>query len=51
MLLFPLNNKWDQNGTAARVVYHGLGLKSDLNENKEKLIAKILQDRNKMIII
>jgi len=54
MLLFPLNDKWDQNGTAARMVYHGLGLKSKLNENKEILktqIFEILQDRNKVKII
>jgi zeaxanthin glucosyltransferase len=37
MLLVPLNNKWDQNGNAARVVYHGLGIKANLQDNKEAI--------------
>jgi UDP-N-acetylglucosamine transferase subunit ALG13 len=42
MLLFPLNKKWDQNGTAARVVYHGLGQKSDLSASKTILKKQIV---------
>lgn len=37
MLLFPLNDKWDQNGTAARIVYHGLGKKADLEDSKQSI--------------
>jgi UDP:flavonoid glycosyltransferase YjiC (YdhE family) len=37
MLLFPLNNKWDQNGTAARVVHFGLGRKSELRIMRNEL--------------
>jgi hypothetical protein len=41
MLLFPLNVKWDQNGTAARVVFHGLGEKSNLNLSKFDMKIRI----------
>jgi hypothetical protein len=41
MLLFPLNEKWDQNGTAARVVHYRFGQKSDLNASKIILIEQI----------
>lgn len=41
MLVVPLNNKWDQNGTAARVVYKGLGQKADLKDSKEVLRKNI----------
>ena len=37
MLMIPLNNKWDQNGNAARVVYHGLGIKVNLQDSKEAI--------------
>jgi zeaxanthin glucosyltransferase len=37
MLVVPLNDKWDQNGNAARVVYHGLGTKVNLNDGKQAL--------------
>lgn len=46
MLLFPLNDKWDQNGTAARVVYHGAGTKADLKDSKDTILDAI-----KMIIL
>ena len=36
-LLVPLNDKWDQNGNAARVVYHGLGIKANLEDDKETI--------------
>jgi zeaxanthin glucosyltransferase len=32
MLAFPLSSKWDQNGIAARVVYHKMGLSGDINK-------------------
>jgi UDP:flavonoid glycosyltransferase YjiC (YdhE family) len=41
MLVVPLNKKWDQNGTAARMVYHGYGEKADLKDSKEELKKKI----------
>ncbi len=47
LLLFPLNDKWDQNGTAARVVYHGLGIKADLDDSKltiENTINELLNN-------
>ncbi len=37
MLLVPLNNKWDQNGNTARVVYHGLGIKAKLKDSKKAI--------------
>jgi zeaxanthin glucosyltransferase len=49
MLLVPLNNKWDQNGNAARVVHHGLGIKINLNDSKmtlEKGVNKMLENRS-----
>jgi zeaxanthin glucosyltransferase len=44
MLLFPLNNVWDQNGTAARMVKLGLGDKSDFNETKINITQKIFSN-------
>jgi UDP:flavonoid glycosyltransferase YjiC (YdhE family) len=41
MILFPLNDKWDQNGTAARVVHHGLGKKADLGDTKIQILEAI----------
>ncbi len=41
MIVFPLNNYWEQNGSAARVVYHGLGLKSDLNASAQSISSQI----------
>lgn len=37
MLLVPLNNKWDQNGNATRMVCHGLGIKANLQDNKQAI--------------
>jgi zeaxanthin glucosyltransferase len=48
MLVVPLNEKWDQNGNAARVVYHDLGIKINLNDSKmtlEKGVNKMLENR------
>lgn len=42
MLLFPLNHKWDQPGNAARVVYHEIGLRGDIEKDTPTQInAKI----------
>lgn len=30
MLVYPLDRNWDQPGNAARVVYHGMGLKGNI---------------------
>jgi zeaxanthin glucosyltransferase len=43
MILFPLNDKWDQNGTAARIVHHGIGIKSDLEDTKTQILGAIQQ--------
>lgn len=39
MLVFPLSPHWDQPGNAARVVYHGLGLKGDIKQDGAKRIS------------
>lgn len=48
MLAFPLNARWDQNGNAARIVYHGLGLMGFINqvrkEQFEKMIYTVLEN-------
>lgn len=41
MLIFPLNKAWDQNGNAARAVYHKVGLKANINDSIEKIEEKI----------
>ena len=45
MLVYPVDKNWDQRGNAAKVVYHGLGLKGELQqettaslENKIKIL-------------
>ncbi len=35
MAVYPLTNKWDQNGNAARVVYHGVGLRGSFRYDTE----------------
>lgn len=46
MLVYPINRKFDQNGNAARVYFHNLGLRgnisSDSSENIRKKIYSIL---------
>ena len=43
MLAYPLSPNWDQNGCAARIVYHGLGLKGNIKrDNVKNISAKIL---------
>lgn len=39
MIVCPLNNHWDQNGNAARVVYHGLGLRSRLRWERTSIVT------------
>lgn len=41
MLILPLNKVWDQNGNAARAVYHKVGMKSNLNDSIEKIEEQI----------
>ena len=41
MLLFPLNELWDQNGNAARVVAKNMGRKGDLSFSVSQLSTEI----------
>ena len=42
MLAFPLSNKWDLNGTTARIVYHQLGLSCNMNQLKPSdILSKV----------
>jgi zeaxanthin glucosyltransferase len=42
LLVYPLNEKWDQNGNATRVVHYGLGLKGRMRgANVEQLMCQI----------
>lgn len=41
MLLFPLNNRWDQNGNAARVAFKKMGRKGNLSDTIEFLSEAI----------
>lgn len=43
MLVFPLNNKWDQNGNSARIVYYGLGLRGNIEKITPDCILKKLE--------
>ncbi len=36
MLALPLNARWDQNGNAARIVYHNIGLRANVNRASTK---------------
>jgi len=40
MLVYPLTAKFDQNGNAARVVYHGLGLKGNIKTESKTAIRR-----------
>jgi len=40
MLAFPLSPHWDQNGCAARVVYHNLGLRGNIKRDGANSISK-----------
>lgn len=41
MLLLPLNNKYEQPGNAARMVYHGLGEKIGFGISPQELLEKV----------
>jgi UDP:flavonoid glycosyltransferase YjiC (YdhE family) len=41
MLICPLNKVWDQNGNAARAVYHQVGIKANINDSIEKIEEQI----------
>lgn len=50
MLVYPLNNVWDQEGNAARVVFHGLGLRGNFSRDsiptiREKITTVLKQDK------
>lgn len=40
MLVYPVSNDYDQNGNAARIVYHQLGLKGDLEHDTDLAIEQ-----------
>jgi zeaxanthin glucosyltransferase len=40
LLVYPLNEKWDQNGNASRVVHYGLGLKGRMRTAKTRHILE-----------
>ncbi len=44
MLVVPLSRRWDQNGNAARVVYHGVGLHYKIQSIREKEILKSIKN-------
>ena len=50
MLVYPINNDWDYNGAATRVIYHNIGLRGDLRIDKEadiiRKVKTILDDRS-----
>lgn len=42
MVVYPLSNLWDQEGNAARVVYHKIGLRGKLEkDSSQKIFAKV----------
>jgi UDP:flavonoid glycosyltransferase YjiC (YdhE family) len=43
MLVFPLSSKWDQNGCAARVVFHGLGLRGIIKTDSQYEISNKIE--------
>ncbi|MBA4056960.1 MAG: hypothetical protein C0490_19755, partial [Marivirga sp.] len=48
LLVFPLTKTWDQNGNAARVIYHGVGLRGNIkrtsSERMNKQITELLKN-------
>ncbi|GEM_PF-4342689 len=44
MLVYPLNNNWDQNGDAVRVVNYKLGLMGEINQATTKEISQKLEE-------
>lgn len=43
MLVYPVDSRTDQNGNAARIVYHQLGLRGDLLKDSEKDITQKIE--------
>ena len=43
LIVFPLSMEWDQNGNAARVVYHGIGLKGILRKATSGSVEKLIR--------
>jgi len=42
MLVYPLNDNWDQNGDGVRIVHYGLGLMGNINRTKpEGILTKL----------
>ena len=41
MLCIPIADSWDYNGNAARIIYHGLGMKSSLDCSENQLFFDI----------
>ncbi len=41
MLCIPVVNKWDYNGNAARIEFHGLGIKNDFESTQKQLLDSI----------
>lgn len=50
MLIFPLNNSWDQNGNAARAVFHNTSIKGNIYDSIEKLEEQIISLMNSIIL-
>lgn len=46
MIVYPLNDHWDQNGNSARVVYHGLGVRGNIRKDS---IHDIYQKTEKIL--
>lgn len=47
MLVYPLSRNWDQPGNAARVVFHGLGLKGNISgDSSNSIYRKIKRIRS-----
>jgi UDP:flavonoid glycosyltransferase YjiC (YdhE family) len=44
ILALPLNRKWDQNGNAARVLYHGLGLRGNIKRITETKLDALVTE-------
>lgn len=44
MLVYPLNDDWDQNGNSARVLYYGLGLRGRIGKAKSEQLELQLEE-------
>lgn len=42
MIVYPLNDLWDQNGNSARVLFHGIGLRGNIvHDSQAKISSRI----------